>query len=78
MRIIVAGAGAGKTTSMAEEVLNRYEKIKDGKIIYVITYTNAARDHIRRKIIELQGSIPKQIKIETSHVFFITGNYFPF
>ncbi|MDE9753469.1 UvrD-helicase domain-containing protein [Staphylococcus delphini] len=50
MRIIVAGAGAGKTTSMAEEVLNRYEKIKDGKIIYVITYTNAARDHIRKKL----------------------------
>ncbi|MEL4228888.1 UNVERIFIED_CONTAM: AAA family ATPase, partial [Staphylococcus pseudintermedius] len=78
MRIIVAGAGAGKTTSMAEEVLNRYEKIKDGKIIYVITYTNAARDHIRRKIIELQGSIPKQIKIETSHVFLLQEIIFPF
>ncbi|MEH7728371.1 UvrD-helicase domain-containing protein, partial [Bacillus safensis] len=78
MRIIVAGAGAGKTTSMAEEVLNRYEGIKDGKIIYVITYTNAARDHIRKKIIELHGSIPKQIKVETSHVFLLQEIIFPF
>lgn len=78
MRIIVAGAGAGKTTSMAEEVLNRYEEIKDGKIIYVITYTNAARDHIRKKIIELYGSIPNQIKVETSHVFLLQEIIFPF
>ncbi|WP_354680203.1 AAA family ATPase [Macrococcoides caseolyticum] len=78
MKIIIAGAGAGKTTSMAEEVLNRYEKIKNGKIIYVITYTNAARDHIRKKIIELHGSIPKQIKVETSHVFLLQEIIFPF
>lgn len=78
MKIVVAGAGAGKTTSMAEEVLNRYEKLTDGKIIYVITYTNAARDHIRNKIIELHGSIPNQIKVETSHVFLLQEIIFPF
>ncbi|MGF9975494.1 UvrD-helicase domain-containing protein [Viridibacillus arvi] len=78
MKLIVAGAGAGKTTSMAEEVLKRYEEIKDGKVIYVITYTNAARDHIRKKIVELHGSIPKQIKVETSHVFLLQEIIFPF
>lgn len=78
MRIIVAGAGAGKTTSMAEKVLTRYEKLEDGKIIYVITYTNAARDHIRNKIIEQYGSVPTQIKVETSHVFLLQEIIFPF
>ncbi|RXG07691.1 hypothetical protein EO768_15780 [Bacillus cereus] len=78
MRIIVAGAGAGKTTSMAEEVLNRYKEVVDGKIIYVITYTNAARNHIRNKIIEQHGSMPKRIKVETSHVFLLQEIIFPF
>lgn len=78
MRIVIAGAGAGKTTSMAEEVLAKYEELKDGKIIYVITYTNAARDHIRKKIIEQHGSIPTEIKVETTHVFLLQEIIFPF
>lgn len=78
MKIIVAGAGAGKTTSMAEEVLKKFLELEDGKIIYVITYTNAARDHIRNKIIEQYGSIPPQIKVETSHVFLLQEIIFPF
>lgn len=78
MRIVVAGAGAGKTTTMAEEVLTRYGELENGKIIYVITYTNAARDHIRNKIAEQHGSIPTQIKVETSHVFLLQEIIFPF
>jgi hypothetical protein len=78
MRIVVAGAGAGKTTSMAEDVLKRYQEIEDEKIIYVITYTNAARDHIRNKIIEQYGCIPYRIKVETSHVFLLQEIIFPF
>lgn len=78
MKIIIAGAGAGKTTSMAEEVLNRFSEIEKGKIIYVITYTNSARDHIRKKIIEQYGNLPNQIKVETSHVFLLQEIIFPF
>lgn len=78
MRVVVAGAGAGKTSSMAEEVLTRYGELEKGKIIYVITYTNAARDHIRNKITEQHGSIPTQIKVETSHVFLLQEIIFPF
>ncbi|MDR6749333.1 superfamily I DNA/RNA helicase [Bacillus pumilus] len=78
MKIVVAGAGAGKTTSMAQQVLKRYTEVKDEKIIYVITYTNAARDKIREKIIELHGIIPKQIKVETSHAFLLREIIFPF
>ncbi|RNB70407.1 UvrD-helicase domain-containing protein [Brevibacillus panacihumi] len=78
MRIIVAGAGAGKTTSMAQKVLDRFKEVTNGKIIYVITYTNAARDRIREKIIELNGAIPKQLLIETSHAFLLREVIFPF
>lgn len=78
MRIIVAGAGAGKTTSMAHKVLDRLTEITNGKIIYVITYTNAARDRIREKIIELNGAIPKQLLIETSHAFLLREIILPF
>ncbi|RDW20088.1 hypothetical protein CWR48_05025 [Oceanobacillus arenosus] len=78
MKLLVAGAGAGKTTSMAEEVLSRYREVEDGKIIYVITYTNAARDQIRNKIIEQHGDIPRQVKVETSHVFLLQELVFPF
>lgn len=78
MKIVIAGAGAGKTTSMAQMVLERYKKIADQKIIYVITYTNAARDHIRNKIKEINGCIPKNIFIETMHSFLIREFIFPF
>ncbi len=78
MKIVVAGAGAGKTTSMAEVVLDKFREIKDGKIIYVVTYTNAARDRIRDKITELNGFIPKQILIETIHSFLLKEFIFPF
>lgn len=70
MKIVVAGAGAGKTTSMAQLVLDKLEEVNTGKFIYVITYTNAARNRIREKIIELNGCIPNQLFIETIHVFY--------
>ncbi|MED1383517.1 hypothetical protein COL41_27785 [Bacillus mycoides] len=78
MKIIVAGAGAGKTTSMAESVLERIKEGTDGKIVYVISYTNAARDCIRQKVIELNGSIPKNLFIETLHVFLLKEFIYPF
>lgn len=78
MNIVVAGAGAGKTTSMAEVVLQRLKEINKEKIVYVVTYTNAARDRIREKVIEKNGSIPKQLYIETYHSFLIQEFIFPF
>lgn len=79
MNIIVAGAGAGKTTSMAEMVISRLKKdVTNGKIIYVISYTNSARDKIREKIIENEGSIPSQVKVETIHSFLLREIIYPF
>ncbi|WP_312148429.1 UvrD-helicase domain-containing protein [Paenibacillus odorifer] len=78
MNITVAGAGAGKTTSMAKKVLDRHKEIGSRKIIYVVTYTNAARDRIREKVIEENGSIPNQVCIETYHSFLLKEFIFPF
>lgn len=78
MKIVVAGAGSGKTTSMAKVVLERLKEIVDGKMIYVVTYTNAARDRIRELIIQENGSIPKNLQIETSHAFLLREVIFPF
>jgi superfamily I DNA/RNA helicase len=78
MNIVVAGAGAGKTTSMAELVISKLKEVTDGKIIYVITYTNSARDRIRDKIRENEGNIPTQLKIETIHSFLLGEVIYPF
>lgn len=78
MNIIVAGAGAGKTTSMSEVVISRLKEVTNGKRIYVISYTNSARDRIKEKIIENVGSIPKEIKVETIHSFLLREVIYPF
>jgi hypothetical protein len=78
MNIVVAGAGAGKTTSMAELVISRLQEVSDGQIIYVTTYTNSARDRIRDKVREHEGTIPRQLKIETIHSFLLREVIYPF
>lgn len=45
-QVQIAGAGAGKTYSLAEKVLMCYENKKDDKVIYVIAFTNDAKINI--------------------------------
>lgn len=77
MQIIVAGAGAGKTSSMAQMVLDRYNET-ESKIIYVVTYTNAAKNHIENKIKKINGHLPKRILVETIHAFLLREFIFPY
>lgn len=67
MKVNVAGAGAGKTTMMAE-LISEYD-IPDGKIVFCIAFTKAAADNIIKKIEEKYGAIPSNIKISTIHSF---------
>lgn len=78
MKVVVAGAGAGKTTSMAKLVVSTLEKVKNGKIIYVITYTNSARDKIKDEIKKEEGNIPRQLKVVTIHSFLLKEVIYPF
>ena len=67
MEINVAGAGAGKTTKMAD-LITEYD-IPDGKIVFCIAFTNTAADNIMNHIKAKQGSVPKNIRISTIHSF---------
>ena len=48
MKVNVAGAGAGKTTQMADIIMDY--KIPEGKKVFCIAFTNAAADNIREKV----------------------------
>lgn len=67
MKVNVAGAGAGKTTKMAD-VITEFV-IPDGKIVFCIAFSNAAVENIRKKVILKVGSIPDNIRISTIHSF---------
>lgn len=67
MIVNVAGAGAGKTTKMADFILDH--DIPVGKIVFCIAFTNAAAKNIKEKVAAKLGSIPNNIKISTIHSF---------
>ena len=69
MQINIAGAGAGKTTSMAASIVEMREKTNDKKNIYCITFTNNATLCIEQKLKEHYGIIPDNIIISTIHSF---------
>ena len=65
--MIIAGAGSGKTTTMAAKVKYLVEKMNiDPKEILMISYTNKACDELKEKL-NFQFKIP--VKIETFHKF---------
>jgi len=65
--LLVAGAGAGKTTTMAAKVkyLTEKQKIRPQDII-VISYTNKAIDELKERI---QNRLKIQVNITTFHKF---------
>lgn len=67
MKINVAGAGAGKTTKMADLMVN--QNIPEGKVVFCIAFTNAAADNIKEKVSFQLGKVPNNIKISTIHSF---------
>lgn len=70
MRIIIAGAGSGKTTSMASIIAESAKNRLPGKYYFCIAFTNNAVEHISNKLGELyNGEIPKYIKVMTIHSF---------
>lgn len=80
MIINVAGAGAGKTTGLAEEIIAQHGKTNCSKNIYCIAFTNNAVDSIRKKLALHYKIIPKNIIACTIHSFlyqeFISPYYF--
>lgn len=69
MKINIAGAGAGKTYTLAEKILAASNNNQDDKRIFCITYTNNAAECIKNRIIDINGDIPKNVLISTIHSF---------
>ncbi|MFM1017786.1 UvrD-helicase domain-containing protein [Yersinia enterocolitica] len=79
IKVKVAGAGAGKTYGLAEDILKRSVEIfPSRKRLYALTYTNTAKEKIRYEIVRQNGEIPKNVTIETVHSFLISEIIIPF
>lgn len=72
-KLIVAAAGAGKTTFLVNEAL----KIKDKRVL-ITTYTQANEAEIRKKIIEVNQCIPPNIFVQTWFSFLLQHGVRPF
>ena len=58
-KLIIAAAGAGKTTYLINEAL------RHDKEVLITTYTEVNENEIKKKFIEINGSIPKNVTIQT-------------
>lgn len=76
-KIQVAGAGAGKTYTMAQIIVDASKKVTDHKMIYAITYTNAAKENIIKKVIDIEGRVLQNVIVETVHTFFLNKIIYP-
>ncbi len=77
-KIQIAGAGAGKTHSMAEYILE-YDKLNsENKDIIAITYTNTAKENIYKKVYEKEFKVPERLKIYTIHSFLLEYIIYPY
>lgn len=69
MKISIAGAGAGKTTTMADKIVKMHLQSEEYLNIYCITFTNNAAACIEKKIKKHYGELPKNIIVSTIHSF---------
>ncbi|MEG0034853.1 MAG: AAA family ATPase [Anaerorhabdus sp.] len=69
MKIKIAGAGAGKTTTLSELIIDCENSSDDKKNIYCITYTNNATECIHKKLINHYDILPSNIVVSTIHSF---------
>ena len=69
MKIDVAGAGAGKTTGLAAEIIERHKSSPENKNIYCVAFTNNAVSSIKEKLQYYYGAVPHNIIICTIHSF---------
>jgi DNA helicase-2/ATP-dependent DNA helicase PcrA len=72
-KLIIAAAGAGKTTFLVKEAL----KQKDGNVL-ITTYTQANEEEIRKKIIKINKCIPENITIQTWFSFLLQHGVRPY
>jgi DNA helicase-2/ATP-dependent DNA helicase PcrA len=72
-KVIVAGAGAGKTTYIVREAIQN----KDKRTL-ITTYTQANEGEIRNKFIEENGCVPDHVTIQTWFSFLLQDGVRPY
>lgn len=72
-KLIIAAAGAGKTTHLVNEAL----KIASDKVL-ITTFTESNEQEIKKKIFELNGCIPSNIIVQTWFSFLIQQGVKPY
>ena len=72
-RLMIAGAGSGKTTFLINEAL----EIKDTPVL-ITTFTDANEESIRKHIIGINGCIPANITIQTWFSFLLQHGVKPY
>lgn len=78
MKINVAGAGAGKTTGLAAQIIEKHKCTPEHKNIYCVAFTNSASESIREKLTTHYGVMPPNIIIGTIHSFLYQEFISPF
>lgn len=71
-RLIIAAAGSGKTTYLANEALTQ------GGSVLILTYTLSNEDVIKRRLIQKVGCIPSNITIQTWFSFLLQHGVKPY
>lgn len=74
-KLIIASAGAGKTTFIVKDAL---EKINQGNRVLITTYTEECEGEIRKLFMEKNGCIPQAITIKTWFSLLITHGVKPY
>lgn len=71
-KVVIAGAGGGKTHQMIEEIIKIIPILRENpeKFCAVVTYTNSATEEIKQRISKKIG-IPNNLHISTTHSFLI-------
>ena len=72
-RLIIAAAGSGKTTYLVNKAL----EIKNQRVL-ITTFTEANEREIYKKFIEINGSVPNNITVQTWFSFLIEHGVKPY
>lgn len=71
-RLMIAAAGSGKTTYLVKSAL-----LEESPIL-ITTYTEENEREIRKKFVELNGCVPKNVTIQTWYSFLLQHGVRPF
>ena len=78
MKITIAGPGAGKTSNLSKNVLERIPQVQGSKWIFVVTYTNNAMNVIKNKLSNYPDSVINKVSVSTIHSFLLSEIIFPY